>query len=55
MDTKKIVGVLFFFIAVLLINSIAGTKATIYFLIIVVVGQLIVNSDKITSISDSFK
>jgi hypothetical protein len=47
MTFKKIVSILFFFIAVLLINATAGTKATISFLVLVIVGQLVVNVNKL--------
>lgn len=50
MTSNKIISIAFFFIAVLLINTFVGKKATFYFLGLVLLGQLIVNTENIKSI-----
>jgi hypothetical protein len=43
--------ILFFFVCVLLVNLLAGTKATVYFLVLVLLGQLTFNASKIKALT----
>jgi len=52
MNFNKIISLIFFFIAVLIILNVAGKKATFYFLTLVIVGQLVVNAGKVESLSN---
>jgi len=47
MTINKIISILFFFIAVLIISVTAGKKATMYFLVLVIIGQLVFNANKL--------
>jgi hypothetical protein len=50
---NEFLGIVYFLVAVIVVYEIAGSKPTVYFLILVIIGIIFTNSDKITKLKIS--